>query len=63
MFKKPLRTYQRKKTAKSTVIGLEAPILLIDKHNVETDHVKNSSNDSLNDPFETTFDRIAKGAV
>ncbi|XP_011254943.1 uncharacterized protein LOC105250493 isoform X2 [Camponotus floridanus] len=50
--KRPLRTYERKTAKKPFTNLLPSPIILISKY------------DSLcDDPFETTFDRIAKGAV
>ena len=58
--KKPIRTYQRKPTKKP----------FINSSAVSSDFVGNSRfrnelfNDSLNyDPFETTFDRLAKEVV
>ncbi|XP_050466101.1 uncharacterized protein LOC126859138 isoform X1 [Cataglyphis hispanica] len=65
--KRPLRTYERKTAKKHFTNSLLSPVILIRKYNlVENDRSNDNEtyNDSLNnDPFETTFDRIAKGAV
>lgn len=65
--KRPLRTYERKTAKKPFTNSLLSPVILIRKYNpVENDRSNDNEicNDSLNnDPFETTFDRIAKGAV
>ncbi|XP_036149201.1 uncharacterized protein LOC105838777 isoform X4 [Monomorium pharaonis] len=66
--KPPIRTYQRKKTAnKPSVPLLTLPAVSNRRYNCMENHSFNKSetcNNSLNyDLFETTFDRIAKGAV
>ncbi|TGZ38628.1 putative serine/threonine-protein kinase haspin-like protein [Temnothorax longispinosus] len=67
MSKQPIRTYQRKTAKKPFVSLLALSAISSEKYNsVENDHFDKSGtyNNSLNhDPFETTFDRIAKGAV
>lgn len=61
--KRPLRTYERK-TAKKPFTNLPSPVILIRKYNpVENNRSNEICSDSIGDPFETTFDRIAKGAV
>ncbi|XP_039302391.1 uncharacterized protein LOC105201053 isoform X2 [Solenopsis invicta] len=64
--KPPIRTYQRKKTNKS-LVTLALPTISHEKYNsVENSRFDKSEmcNNSLNyDLFETTFDRVAKGAV
>lgn len=65
--KQPIRTYQRKTAKIPFVSSLVSSAKLREKCNsMENNHFDKSGtyNDSLNyDPFETTFDRIAKGAV
>lgn len=65
--KQPIRTYQRKTAKKPFVSSLVLSPKLKEKCNsMKNNHFDKSGthNDSLNyDPFETTFDRIAKGAV
>ncbi|XP_024875583.1 uncharacterized protein LOC112456988 isoform X1 [Temnothorax curvispinosus] len=67
MSKQPIRTYQRKTAKKPFVSLLALSAISSEKYNsVENNHFDKSGtyNNSLNhDPFETTFDRIAKGAV
>ncbi|KAG5346810.1 HASP kinase, partial [Acromyrmex charruanus] len=62
--KKPIRTYQRKPTKKPFMNSL-TPAISSEKYFVENSRFKNELfNDSLNyDPFETTFDRLAKEVV
>ncbi|XP_011067769.1 PREDICTED: uncharacterized protein LOC105154145 [Acromyrmex echinatior] len=62
--KKPIRTYQRKPTKKPFMNSLTSAISS-EKYFVENSRFKNELfNDSLNyDPFETTFDRLAKEVV
>ncbi|XP_014469958.1 PREDICTED: uncharacterized protein LOC106741972 [Dinoponera quadriceps] len=65
--KQLIRTYQRK-TAKKTFINvsLAPPVISSEKYHIENrDYLTNEAcNDStIHDPFETTFDRLAKGAV
>lgn len=63
--KRPLRTYERKTAKKPFTNLLPSPVILIRKYNpVENNHSNEICSDSLgDDPFETTFDKIAKGAV
>ncbi|KMQ96020.1 serine threonine-protein kinase haspin-like protein [Lasius niger] len=65
--KRELRTYERKTAKKPCINPALSPVILVKKYNpVENNCFDKSGicNDSLNnDPFETTFDRIAKGAV
>ncbi|XP_011862312.1 PREDICTED: uncharacterized protein LOC105558953 [Vollenhovia emeryi] len=65
--KQPIRTYQRKTTKRPVAGLLTLSAISSEKYSfVENNHFGKSGtcNDSLNhDPFETTFDRIAKGAV
>ncbi|RLU15410.1 hypothetical protein DMN91_012404 [Ooceraea biroi] len=68
--RKPIRTYQRK-IVKNSFVGLSAlPVRTIKKYdpveNVQTRLDKSGTfiDESLNyDPFETTFDRLAKDAI
>jgi len=62
--KKPIRTYQRKPTKKPFMNSLTSAASS-EKYFVENIRFKNELfNDSLNyDPFETTFDRLAKDVV
>ncbi|KAG5314766.1 HASP kinase, partial [Acromyrmex insinuator] len=62
--KKPIRTYQRKPTKKPFMNSLTSAVSS-EKYFVENSRFKNELfNDSLNyDPFETTFDRLAKEVV
>jgi len=65
--KQPIRTYQRKTAKRPFVNALASSTISNEKYNsMENTHLNKSGicNDSLiYDPFETTFDRIAKGAV
>ncbi|XP_072744567.1 uncharacterized protein Haspin [Anoplolepis gracilipes] len=66
--KRPLRTYEKKSVKKPLINSLPSPVILIRKYNPaeSVDCLDDSKicNESLHDdPFETTFDRIAKGAV
>lgn len=65
--KQPIRTYQRKTTKRPFVSSLALSAVSNKKYDsVENNHFNKSRtcNDSfIHDPFETTFDRIAKGAV
>lgn len=65
--KQPIRTYQRKTVKKPlTNISLAPFVTPNKKYQVQDNCFNNneSCNDSVtHDPFETTFDRIAKGAV
>ncbi|XP_029178713.1 uncharacterized protein LOC114946414 [Nylanderia fulva] len=65
--KRPLRTYERKATKKPYINPLLSPVVLTEKYNPVYSNCFDESglrNESLNnDPFESTFDRIAKGAV
>lgn len=63
--KRPLRTYERKPAKKPFTNLLPSPIILIRKYDpVENNRSSEIYYNSLcDDPFETTFDRIAKGAV
>lgn len=65
--KQPIRTYQRKPVKRSFVNALTSFTISNEKYNsIKNNHLDKSGicNDSLvYDPFETTFDRIAKGAV
>jgi len=65
--KQSIRTYQRKPAKKPFASSLALSATSSQRYNsVENNHFdKNGTyNDSLYyDPFETTFDRIAKGAV
>ncbi|XP_043502395.1 uncharacterized protein PF11_0213 [Polistes fuscatus] len=73
MIRKPIRTYQKKNTTNSLIkinaivkSDLTSKTDNIIKEQHEIDHFKENrkSEDSLDyDPFETTFDRIAKDAV
>lgn len=65
--RKLIRTYQRKSKKTLINVSLAPPVILTGKYNsVKHDHFNNDGtcNDSMDhDPFETTFDRIAKEAV
>ncbi|KYN01582.1 Putative serine/threonine-protein kinase haspin like protein, partial [Cyphomyrmex costatus] len=65
MSKKPIRTYQRK-PAKRLINSSTLSAVSSEKYFVKNNHFDKNElyNDSLNyDPFETTFDRIAKEVV
>ncbi|XP_032689218.1 uncharacterized protein LOC116852706 [Odontomachus brunneus] len=66
-YRQPIRTYQRKTVRKPLInISLVPSVILTQKQRVQDDYFENNENcnDSLiHDPFETTFDRIAKGAI
>lgn len=63
--KRPLRTYERKTSKKPFTNLIRSPVILIRKYDpVENNRSNEICYNSLcDDPFETTFDRIAKGAV
>lgn len=66
--KQPIRTYQRKGTKKTFVSSTVPSLTSIEKYNPaenRNDFDKSGlCNNSLNyDPFETTFDKIAKETV
>ncbi|XP_070169948.1 uncharacterized protein Haspin [Polyergus mexicanus] len=65
--KRPLRTYERKTAKKPFTNSLLSPVISIRRYNSAENDSSNDNkicNNSLSDdPFETTFDRIAKGAV
>lgn len=66
-YRPPIRTYERKTIRKPLMsISLIPPVISSQQHQVQNDCLNNSENcnNSLNhNPFETTFDRIAKGAM
>lgn len=65
-YRQPIRTYQRKTVRKPLINISVAPSVSTQKQRVQNDCFNNNENcnDSLiHDPFETTFDRIAKGAM
>lgn len=73
MLRKPIRTYQRKNIPNPLIkisnfakvdLTLKTDDVHREQHGIDNVNENKISEDSLNyDPFETTFDRIAKDAV